>query len=371
MAALVTGMLLLIATALLPKVLREMPDFEVYYRAGTRTMAGEALYRVEDGHYQDKYLPVFGILAAPLALLPPTSAKIVWFYASIGAIAALVAMSLAFLPKQKRSRALLASVTSLAMLKFFARELNLGQCNVLMGVLVVAGFMLLARERGAPAGLVFALSVAVKPYAVVVLPYLLLKRRATAALAFIACLLAALILPAAIYGWGGNLMQLAAWLRTVTASTPDNLLNQDNVSIWAMWAKWLGAGLLASALAMATIAALGVVFLALLVRGRAVPRSEYLEMAALLMLLPLLSPQGWDYGLLLATPAVMLLINEFPGLPTAVRAASGAAVAVMALSLFDLMGRRAYAAFMSASPITVCALVLFATIAYVRFRRIA
>ena len=35
---------------------------------------------------------------------------------------------------------------------------------------------------------------------------------------------------------------LRGWLSTVTESTAPNLLGNDNVSIAAMWAKWLGLG---------------------------------------------------------------------------------------------------------------------------------
>ena len=42
---------------------------------------------------------------------------------------------------------------------------------------------------------------------------------------------------------------------------------------------------------------------------------DTLEASLLLLLIPLLSPQGWDYVFLIGTPAVMLLINELPSLP--------------------------------------------------------
>src|ERR1035437_3390908 len=92
------GLLLLLATAFLPKVLKKTPDFEVYWRAGTRVLAAEPLYRAEDGHYQYKYWPVFGVLMIPLALLPLQAAKVVWFYGSVAALVALVAMSFRLLP---------------------------------------------------------------------------------------------------------------------------------------------------------------------------------------------------------------------------------------------------------------------------------
>ncbi len=43
----------------------------------------------------------------------------------------------------------------------------------------------------------------------------------------------------------------------------------------------------------------------------------------------------------------------------------------MAFSIFDVMGRRGYAAFMSVSPITVCAVVIVLSVVYLRTRQLA
>ncbi|HWW87022.1 MAG TPA: glycosyltransferase family 87 protein [Vicinamibacterales bacterium] len=363
--------LIVVATALLPTAVRKMPDFEVSWRAGRRILLAESLYRTTDQHFQEKYFPVFGMAMVPLALLPLRVAKITWYYASIAAIAGLVAMSISLLPHRKRPPAVLAFIGTVAMLKFFAHEVNLGQCNALMVLLVLVGFQFLMRDRPGVAGASFALSAVVKPYAIIVLPYLFARRSLLAFGTMLTAIVAILLVPAAIYGMSGNFGQLEGWARTVLNSSPPNLLNQDNVSIWAMYSKWFGAGAVSVDLAFGTIAAIVVTFLGLIRTGADLPHPEYLEMAVLLALVPLFSPQGWDYVLLAATPAVVLLANELSGLPPSIRWTAGGAVAVMAFSVFDLMGRRAYAAFMSASAITVCAIVLLASMAYMRIYRIA
>jgi hypothetical protein len=368
---LVACLVLLLVSAFLPRVLKKMPDFEVYWRTGARFMAATPLYRVNDGHFRHKYFPVFGVLMLPWAILPLRSAKIVWFYGSVAVLVGLVTMSVMLLPRRKVTPITLAFVTTAAMLKFFAHELNLGQCNALMALCVLSGFGFLKNDRPVLAGASLALSVAIKPYTVIFLPYLLLKRHLVAFGVFLAFAIVGLVLPAAIYGAKGNLAQLQEWTRVVFQSAPANLLNQDNVSIWAMYAKWLGTGRMAFELALGTIVLIAGLFLVLLAKGVGLAEAEYLEMAVLMALLPLLSPQGWDYVLLIATPAIMLLVNEFRDLPISLRLISGAGVALMALSVFDLMGRRAYVAFMSVSAITACALTTILSIAYLRLHRIA
>jgi len=114
------------------------------------------------------------------------------------------------------------------------------------------------------------------------------------------------------------------------------------------------------------------VILALFViaRGGRLRKPEMLEGALLLTLIPLLSPQGWDYVFLIATPAVVLFANYGDSLPSWLRWSTWVAVLVVGLSIFDLMGRARYTTFMSWSVITVCFLVLIAALALLRERRI-
>jgi Glycosyltransferase family 87 len=353
------------------RVSRKMPDFEVYWTAGARAIASQPLYRTEDGHFQFKYLPAFAVAAAPLALVPMNAAKALWFGVSAVLMLVLLGLSARALPEPRRPIVVLLVLTFLAMAKFYAHELVLGQVNLLFAVVVVLAVVEMRRGREWAAGLLIALAIVVKPYAVLFVPWLALRPRHTAFAAMTVGLVAALLLPAAMYGWTGNLRLLNQWWHTVSSSTAPNLTNQDNVSLAAMFTKWLGPQPGASTLAL-VLGLLLLVLTAVVVAGRRGVRDpDPLEASLLLMLIPLLSPQGWDYVFLISTPAVMLLINELPSLPRNLRIATIAAIAVVALSIYDLMGREAYAAFMAVSAITICFLIEVAALITLRFRRVA
>jgi len=353
------------------RVSRKMPDFEVYWNAGARAAAAEPLYRQEDGHFQFKYLPAFAVLASPLSAIPLPVAKAAWFAGSAVLMVTLLGLSLQALPTVRRSPVVLLVLTFLAMAKFYAHELVLGQVNLLFAAIVVLAVVWLRREREAGAGLLLALAVIVKPYAIIFAPWLATRRRRGAMLAMASGLVLLLLIPAIRYGWDGNLRLLADWWRTVTVTTAPNLTNPDNVSLSAMYAKWLGPGSPAPLLAAATAGIL-LVMAGIVVAGRGLlKRPETLEASLLLVLIPLLSPQGWDYVLLIATPAVMLLINELPALPQGLRYATIASIAVVALSIFDVMGRTAYSLFMRLSVITVLVIIQYAALVTLRFRRAA
>ncbi len=353
------------------KASAKMPDFEVYWRAGERAAAAEPLYRQADEHYQLKYLPAFAVLAIPAAMFPLGAAKALWFALSAALIGALLALSLALLPARRKPAALLVGLTLAAMAKFYGHELVLGQVNLLLAVIVLLAVHLDLRGRGLAAGLLVALAVVIKPYAVIFVPWFAARRAWGPLLSAAAGLALALVLPLALYGIDGTIGLHRDWWKTVTESTAPNLLNADNVSVAAMYAKWIGPGPLAARLAAATgvalLAAAGLLF----AKRRHVARPEGLEAALLLMLMPLLSPQGWDYVLLVSTPAVMYLINHEASLPAVLRAATIAALLAIALSLYDVMGRRAYGAFMALSVITVCYLVLTGSLVALRLRRAA
>jgi len=380
---------------------RRMPDFQVYRTAATRVVAGEPLYRATDGHWQFKYLPAFAFVVSPLSFFPAPheaqttdprgrdynpwadTARVAWFAGSVALLVALLALSLRLLPQAtglgvpsavaapgaplktggptvdsgKTSKAngpALVGLTILALGKFYAHELELGQTNILLAVVVLLALAQWKAGRESRAGALLAAATVVKPYAVLFLPYLVLRKRWSACAGFAVVLAAALLVPVLRYGLRENAALLAGWWSTVTESTPPNLGVSDNISIAAMYAKWLGVGAPANWLALATAALLLTMCARTLLIAPASAFPQYLDAAVLLTLIPLLSPQGWDYVLLLATPAVMLLINHLGAFSRPIRWLAIACLMVAGLTLWDVVGRRAYTLFMVSSVVTLC-----------------
>jgi hypothetical protein len=143
------------------------------------------------------------------------------------------------------------------------------------------------------------------------------------------------------------------------------------VSIAAMYAKWLGPGSAAAVLTLATIALLLAAAAFVFLRRGGLKFPEGLEGALLLTCVPLLSPQGWDYVFLVSTPAIVFLANYEDRLPMPMRLLSAGAVATIGLSLYDVMGRTAYSAFMAWSVISLCYFVVIAALCALRVRAVA
>jgi len=353
------------------RVSRDMHDSEVPWTAARRAAAAEPLYRAEDEHYQFKYLPAFAVLAIPLGVMPLAVAKGVWFVGSVTLLVGLMTLSVRLLPEQRKPTTLLVVSAIVVLAKFYARELDMGQVNLPFAMAVTGALLAMKTKRDLLAATLIVLSIAIKPYGALLLPVVVARRqRVGIVAAAIGCLLL-LLLPVPLYGWSGTVDLHESWWETVTETTAPNLLNPDNVSLASLYAKWLGmtflSTILAAASALVLLAAVMMVFL----RRRSIPFPEGLEGSLLLLLIPLLSPQGWDYVLLIATPAIVYLANYLDTLPGPLRVITVIAGLTIGLSLFDIMGRAAYAAFMGAGIISVCALVLVAALTTLRLKAVA
>ena len=353
------------------RISRDMRDFEVPYTVAVRAAAAAPLYRAEDEHYQFKYLPAFAVLAIPLGLMPLAVAKGVWFVASVALLMALMALSVRLLPHQRKSTTVLVVAALVVLAKFYARELDMGQVNLIFAVAATAAFVALKDGHDLLAALLLVLTIAIKPYGALLLPVLLVRRDKAATLASGVGVLLLFALPMPLYGWSGTIDLHESWWKTVTETTTPNLLNPDNVSLASMYAKWLGVGALSATLAAASALVLLIGVAMVFFRRHSVWAPEGLEGSLLLLLIPLLSPQGWDYVLLIATPAIIYLANYVEAIPRPMRALTVIAALTIGLSLFDLMGRAAYAAFMGAAVISVAALVLVTALVTLRVRAVA
>jgi hypothetical protein len=364
-------LIVLALTAYNTRISREMVDFEVYRTAGRRAVDAEPLYRETDGHNTFKYLPAFAVAMAPMAILGQDASRVGWYALSCACLGLLLRWSVLALPARRWTERSLVVVAIALLAKFYAHELLLGESNLLLGVVLLAGLGALQLDAPKLAAIAFAAAVFIKPYALILLPWLVASYGVATGAVAVAGIMAGLLLPAIFYGWTGNLAQLSSWWHIVTNSAGPNLLGAGNVSLTSMWAKWIGPGSLASGLTAVSVVLL-VAVAATMWRQRArVAEPDYVEFAFLLLIIPLVSPQGWDYVLLLGTPAVICVIDRWRELQTPWRFVSGLALALMGFSLFDVMGLAPDGQVMAWSIVSVSAVVIAATLAQIRLRALA
>jgi hypothetical protein len=280
-------------------------------------------------------------------------------------------MSLVAVPDRRMSGGALIWLGLLLMGKFLAKELAFGQTNLLLGIVLLGSVLAARRGRGVAAGLLVGAGVFIKPYALVLVPWLLWVSGPSAVAAFSGAVAAGLVGPAALYGWSGNLDLLSAWYRTVTDTTAPQLLRHENISFAAMWAKWMRPHGPSPLLALATSAVAVAVAGAVVALRRRVTAPECLEYSVLALLVPLLSPQGWDYLLLLALPGYLCLVDRWRDTPWPWQAATLAGLAVTNFAVYDVMRRPLYMFVMDNGLPTLGAVLLAACLVRLRWRALA
>jgi hypothetical protein len=350
---------------------RDLVDFEVYRTAAVRAAHAEPLYRADDGHWQFKYLPAFAIVTAPIAWIDPEVTKGLWFALSCGLIIWLFRSSVDLLPNRHRAVAPLLALSAFMTAKLWIKELIMGQTNIWLAVLVVAALAAVRRGRPRTAGLLIGLGMFVKVYALIFLPWLAIAAGLPALLTFGVTLAAGLALPALVYGWQGNIALHEAWWRTVSDTTAPNLLYGESVSTASFWAKWLGVGSQAATFAAISSLVLVLAVLSVFLRRRRVPEPSYLEVAALALIIPILSPQGWDYVMMLGIPATVMLLDRWDNVNIGWRVVTGIAILMTGFTVFDIVGRRLYSLAMQTGVLVIAGIVLAVCVVHLRWRDLA
>lgn len=369
--------LILAAAALLAGVYafhvgREMTDFGVCYQGGQRIIRGETLYREADGHLQFKYAPTSALFFAPLARLPYGAAKAVWYVLELVFLSGIFFLFFRVLPIAGKRPGPVVGWTFLIELKFLAREIELGQVNVFILFLLASMTYLLLHERERSAGFIWGGSLFFKPYALVFLPYFLLKRKLQTLIAGMVSVLVGLALPAILYGPRGYLAVLREWPATLSKSTTGLLASYDNASLYGFILKVFPSlsRPAAGGVLLTVFLALAVASLWMIKKGREEdppPNPEFLEGAFLLVLVPLFSPLGWNYNYLYSIPAVMLVIAAWRRFSPAMRLILIFDFLMISTSLVEIWGRTAFQFYTRYAIVAVNFLIVL--VALLRLRR--
>jgi len=368
--------ILVFSLIFLLRVKDEMIDFEVNHQAGERIKWGETLYRAEDGHYQFKYSPFSSLLYLPLSYLPLEAAKVIWYSIILFSSGLLLYISQSLLTPKGKNSWILPALTFLILGRYFLRELQLGQINALIAFLLVLMIWLLNRSKKfsssceeKSAGMIWGLSIALKPYALIFLPYFLIKKKWLALGFGLLFLGFSLLIPSLFYGFRGNLEVLKEWQFSLSKSTPPLLDSQDNISIVAFFMKWTGNLQLSLYFYGFTLVALALFLLYVVLKGSKIQNALLLDCAVILILIPLASPLGWDYNLLFSALGVMIIVDSFDRYPLFWRALLIINFLVIFFSFYSLLGRKLYASFMSLSVITIDFMIIIASLSYLRLKR--
>lgn len=356
-------------------VRKDMSDFHVCYQGGKRIIAGETLYRESDGHMQYKYSPASAVFFALFALLPSEVAKLIWYYSQLFLFFLVLTFSYEVLPSKLKKKEAVLIFTFLITLKFLAREVELGQVNILIIFFLVISLIALLKERDIEAGVFWGLSLLFKPYALVFLPYFLLKKRVKVIVSGVGMVVVGFFLPVLFYGFEGNMVVLSEWQQTLSVSTLRLLSVYDNASLHAFFLKILPVelGTLVWIFILFCSIVIGFSFLWIMIRGdrEALKKPEVLEFSFLLVLIPLFSPLGWYYNYLHSLLAVVVLLHILGKLPSVLRYILIANFIIIGASLREVLGKEIFRFYTGYSLVVFNFLIVLFFLLYSRMRNLA
>lgn len=231
-------------------------DFEHFYYAARAMMLGEDVYASHTRGYI--YPPLLAMLLRPLAGIGELrTAQLAWAGANLVMVAAtvLVALRIAVqrlaIPREKLTMLGVAALGLVLAFEPVRQEMEEGQTDTVVGLCLVLALAALDKKP-LLAGVLIGLGANVKYQALVVLPYLLLRRRWAAAGSTAVSTVGFALIPAIVVGWGRNLDYLSvafggvAKLLGVTPAGPvvttHDIRWEKSISITSGLAKTLGSG---------------------------------------------------------------------------------------------------------------------------------
>ncbi len=353
-------------------VKKDMTDFGVCYQGGERIIKGETLYRVSDGHLQYKYSPFSAVFFSLFTLFPYDVAKYIWYLLELVFLFLSLTISYDILPSKQKRKGLVLILSFLVLLKFFGREIELGQVNIFIFFLLITMIKASLKKNDIKAGLFLGLSIAFKPYGLVFLPYFLLKKRFKLIASGLSTVLIGLILPAIFYGLGGNITVLKAWQKTLSQSTPGLIDHYDNASIFSFFLKIVPDE--NRELAFIFILCSGLLiafsFLWMMIIGKRenLNKPEVLEYSFLLVLIPLFSPLAWYYNYLYSILTIVFLINYLDKFPKGLKYLLIANLIIIGGSLREVLRKEAFRFYTGYSLVAISYLIVLFHLFYLRVK---
>ena len=314
-------------------VLRTQGDFNVYYRAGTRVLLGEAIYRLdESSHFL--YAPIFAIAFAPFAALPLRAAQFAFYLITAISIVAMIRGSARMLfGREFQLTPAIIVVPLILCVHLIDNNIEHGQINVPTIALTIWSIVFAEEDRPILSGAMLAAAVLIKPFAALAGLFLVLERKWPVILWSAICGAILLIAPLAMFGPRGALDSTISYVTVVRSMTDRYTLMLTNQSATSAVARVLSLSKSAAASAshnglligsMIELMMVGAVVIWFMRNDGAEPRDglrpHRFQLAALFCIMPSLVPISWkSYYAALLVPYTLLTYvlwtNRAPELP--------------------------------------------------------
>jgi len=225
-------------------------DLEVYYQAAQRMVSGEEIYNIaidNDGHrhFIYKYSPTALFLFLPFLLIPYQIAKVVYWIGLTVLIAVCLKkffkLIIQEMPENTKIHTNIILFALLTILIHIDTELHLGQINIWLLALYIFTIESMLSGKNGLVGLFLAISIFIKPFGLIFIPFLILKRKYKSLMYFVLFFIMLFALPIIFYPSIDSFLALQkAWFHelAVELGRKQDLFADANHTIFSVLARF-------------------------------------------------------------------------------------------------------------------------------------
>ncbi len=199
-------------------------DFKVYYLAAKALLTDQQVYGVpfglSSGFY--KYSPFTLFFVFPYCVVPFETARVIHFF-----VLGLIIISVFFVIravyrdyypyKATKSENLILSLSFIAVLIHFVKELHLGNINVALLLLLCLSLYMMLKSRWVLAGILFTMAILTKPFFLILILPLIFRKKWNVLASAGGTLIVAFLLPGLFFGFLKNFQLHLEWISTMFA----------------------------------------------------------------------------------------------------------------------------------------------------------
>jgi len=359
-----------------------MSDFEVFYTSASRLVKGLNLYQIEgDGFYVFKYSPTSAVYFTPFSLLPLNSSKVLyWLFLCFLIVIGYALMGKLFLPDLLKNNPL--RFNNLIFLAFAAvamhviRELYLGQVNWVLLTLYLWMIYAVVNKKYFQASFSLALSLFIKPFGLILIPYLLLKRQTREFLYLLLFTFLLLIIPLVFYDLTSYLGQVNAWFNelVIEMGNKQALEADANHTIFSVIFRYSPLSFIemspTAAFIYQLIVLVGLILVVLwyINMGRGIKFATQENMALLVALIPLLAFTN-ENAFLFITPVIVANLRLFTFMKLFEKVIFIAGIVLQGGNIYELWGKRLCDLFLDYSVVSIGAILIIFVMFSLRYRK--
>jgi hypothetical protein len=327
----------------------DLVDFEVYFRTAERMIEGTAIYRIEsDGHFVYKYAPSAALYFIPFVCLGFGLSKwVYWLILTALLVWALAAMSeLSWAKKSNKSINIILIFSVLSVIPHIHLDWHLGQVNLLLMALYVLIIKAFLEDRQKLLGAILGISIFIKPFGLIFLPYLFIKKRFSSVFYTLLWSLIIGFLPFIFYpSWEQFTGLYDGWINEllIEMSGKQDLMADGNHTIFSVLARYtplqylLNSPFSQKLYQILVLGIMAVGFLKYMKKGEFIPCSFTSEFALLCSWIPLLAFSSQN-AYLFTLPLIVYLMFHFDKLNLPVKLLFILGCFLIGINMHDLVG---------------------------------